>query len=148
MLFKNLRHLAEIKEDEDDIYYEETEEDEYEREEIKSAITELSDAVATMKELVLNVLENEANDAKQEDEQVISKVTEIYRSHLKINWDETHTQEVLPTLRSFERIQQHLKEINYSFVHLELSEYRYEILRNICVSKLTYLLKRILYKVY
>ncbi|UYP44403.1 hypothetical protein NEF87_000688 [Candidatus Lokiarchaeum ossiferum] len=148
MLFKNLRHLAEIKEDEDDIYYEETEEDEYEREEIKSAITELSDAVATMKELVLNVLENEASEEKKEDERAISQVTEIYRSHLKINWDEAHTHDVLPTLRSFERIQQHLKEINYSFVHLEVSEYRYSILRNICVSKLTYLLERILYKVY
>ena len=148
MLFKNLRHLAEIQEDEDDIYYEETEEDEYEQEEIKSAISDLSDAVATMKELVMNVLESESGDEKQKDEVAISQITEIYRSHLKINWDETHTQEVLPTLRSFERVQQHLKEINYSFVHLDISEYRYEILRNISVSKLSYLLKRILYKVY
>ncbi len=148
MLFKNLRHLAEIKEDESDIYYEETEEDEYEREEIKSAISDLSDAVATMKDLVLSVLESESVDEQKKDERAIGQITEIYRSHLKINWDETHTQEVLPTLRSFERVQQHLKEINYSFVHLEISEYRYEILRNISVSKLTYLLKRILYKVY
>ena len=47
-----------------------------------------------------------------------------------------------------EDIQNHLKEINYKFVHLEISEFRYELLRNILVSKLVYLIRRILYKVY
>jgi len=147
MLFKNLRKLQEVQEEENDIVYEEVIEDDYEREEIKGAISELTDAVAAMKGLVLSVMENEPNSV-DEDQEAIRKVTEIYSSHLKINWDDARTGDILPTLKTFESVQNHLKEINYHFVHLEISEYRYELLRNILVSKLTFLLRRILNKAY
>ena len=151
MLFKNLRKLQEVEEEEDDFSYEvdeeEDEETEYANEEIKSTIEELTLAVSSMKDLVRSVME-EKTDTAGKDAEAITKVTEIYRSHLKINWNEANTQDVLPTLRSFETIQTRLKEINYSFVHLEISEFRYELLRNILVSKLVYLIRRILFRVY
>lgn len=148
MLFKNLRKLVEVEEAPDDIQYEEIEEDEYEKEEIKETIEELTDAVSSMKEIVADLIKNEKQQEIEEDEDAIQMATKIFQSHLKISWDTTKTQDVLPSLRSFEKIQNHMKEINYRFVHLEISEFRYELLRNILVSKLVFLIRRILYKVY
>lgn len=147
MLFRNLRKLQEVEEEEDDIVYEENEVDEYEQEEIKDTIAELTEAVSTMKVLVMEVLEKDS-DSIAEDTQAIKMATEIFQSHLKISWDDSCTPDVLPTLKKFESIQNHLKEINYKFVHLEISEFRYELLRNILVAKLTSLIKKILSKVY
>lgn len=148
MLFKNLRKLEEIEESDDDFFFDEEEKDDYEREEIKATIAGLTDAVRTMKGLIINIMDKSDKDDHQEDTQAIVMATEIYRSHLKISWDERYTQEVIPTLHNFEKIQNHLKEINYSFVNLKISKFRYEILRNILVSKLVFLIQRILYKVY
>ncbi|MHA1648526.1 MAG: hypothetical protein ACTSVL_13250 [Promethearchaeota archaeon] len=148
MLFKNLRRLAEVEESDDDISYEETEEEEYESEEIHMAIDELTSAVVNMKKLVQDVISSDLERSQDEDKNAIKMATEIYRSHLKISWDETRTHDVLPTLKNYEIIQEHLKELNYKFVHLDISEFRYELLRNILVAKLVYLIRRILYKVY
>lgn len=148
MLFKNLRKLVEVEEAPDDIQYEEIEEDEYEQEEIQETIDELTVAVTSMKDIVAELIKNEKSQEAKEDEDAIQMATKIFQSHLKISWDTTKTQDVLPSLKSFEKVQEHLKEINYKFVHLEISEFRYELLRNILVSKLVYLIRRILYKVY
>ena len=148
MLFKNLRKLTEVEESPDDIVYEEIVEDDYEREEIKTTIDDLTVAVTSMKEIVADLIKNEKEQEAKEDEDAIQMATKIYQSHLKIGWDTAKTQDVLPILKSFEKIQAHLREINYKFVHLEISEFRYELLRNILVSKLVYQIRKILYRVY
>ncbi len=148
MLFKNLRKFAEVEESPDDISFIEDQEEDEDQEEISETIAELSEAVLSMKSLIADLIETEKPQEKAEDEDAIQMATTIFQSYLKISWEDTKTIDILPSLKKFENIQNHIKEINYKFVHLEISEFRYKLLRNILVSKLTYLLRRILYKVY
>ncbi|MCP4763700.1 MAG: hypothetical protein GY870_18155 [archaeon] len=143
MVFNKWNSIEEIEEDEGDYFIEEnSEEDAYEDENLNETLEELKNAVFVMKDLLHSALEEEDEDGHFE------LPAEIFADHIKISWDSRYTGNIKDVVEEFITIQQRLKEINAKFVELKISKYRYELLKDILVAKMSHQLQKILKSVY
>ena len=143
-MFKGWTKTDEIEEESDDFYIDETAgEPEESDEDIKLTLEELKTAVIVMKDLLHSAIKDED---KTEDK--IELPAEIFTDHIKISWDSRYTERIKRDITEFVHIQKRLQEINQNFVELKISKYRYELLKDILVAKISHKLTRVLKSVY
>ncbi|MHA1728469.1 MAG: hypothetical protein ACTSWY_07025 [Promethearchaeota archaeon] len=139
ILFKEPENIHEIEEEEGDYSVEESESDG----EIKMTLEELKTAVGVMKDLLHSALKSD------KDKEIDLKLpAEIFTDHIKISWDSRYTENIKRDVAEFVKIQGRLQEINRKFVELKISKYRYELLKDILSSKVSYKLQKIMKSVY
>ena len=144
-MFKGWAKNDEIQEDSDDFYLDESvdETDQESEADIKLTLEELKTAVIVMKDLLHSAIKD---DDKTEDK--IDLPAEIFTDHIKISWDSRYTERIKRDITEFVQIQKRLQEINQNFVELKISKYRYELLKDILVAKISHKLTRVLKSVY
>ena len=145
-MFNGWSKTDEIEADSDDYYIDEAAGSEESKEsdaDIKLTLEELKTAVTVMKDLLHSAIKDDS-----ETETKMELPAEIFTDHIKISWDSRYTDRIKGDITEFVLIQKRLQEINLNFVELKISKYRYELLKDILVAKISHKLTRVLKSVY